>query len=136
MIVTNQSRYLLKEGEELSFGSTQFLAEMYLSSMVYKGEATIEGVKYNEIFQKIIQQKNFSQLDLLLIYMKTFQKDVTNKCKKIFFKEIKDIRVNKEVKKQFMIRCNFLGEFALKYLPLNVLFFELYPRIPVKMNIW
>ena len=121
-----QPRILGKEKTpDLSvFGSTSFLATMILKKLLSENKMGFDPETYNELFYGVINNNRSKELELFIIFMKTFQKDFSNKCKMAMLKNIENIQTNGS-KKFYMVRCEFISEVVFKYLHMSILFFNL-----------
>lgn len=121
-----QPRILGKEKRpDLSaFGSTSFLATMIIKKLLSENKMGFDPETYNELFYGVINNNRSKELELFIIFMKTFQKDFSNKCKMAMLKNIENLQTNGD-KKFFMVRCEFISEVVFKYLHMSILFFNL-----------
>lgn len=106
------------------FGSTGFLGEMFLKKRLADSSGTYSPEQYNSFFFNVVNGGAKKALELFLVYMKTFQKDFSNKCKMAMLKNIADIRTSGE-QPFYLARCEFVAETVFRYLHTTVMFYNI-----------
>lgn len=123
-IIKDENHHIIKTrqllGLQMVLGSTLFLLGNYELSSNPNEDTWKKNTNYSPMFYHIIKNKKLKELELLMFYMKTYTKDITNKCK-IAIK--KDLGNNKHYK-NFILRCQIWGRFVLKNLPMSIYFFK------------
>jgi hypothetical protein len=125
---------LTEEDMRLSqFGSTSFLALMALKKQISDDFDPDNHTAnfYNELFYEVITKDRKKELELLLVYMKTFQRDLRSKCKMAMLTKLSLLQnlgseeEFSQAKAPFFARCNTFAEEVFRRLHMNVLFFNL-----------
>lgn len=106
------------------FGSTGFLASMYLKKSLADSTGDFDPSNYNELIYNVIGHARKKELELFLIYQKTFQKDLSNKCKMAMLKGVADIRTSGE-QPYYLARCEFVAETVFRNLHMSSMFYNL-----------
>ena len=107
-------------GLEIVLGSSIFLLETYNLSKIEKSEEWKKNVKYSPMFYSIIKNNKLKELELLMFFLKTYTKDITNKCKITIKKDLSE----NQYYKNLILRCQIWGRFVLRNLPLSIYFFK------------
>jgi hypothetical protein len=113
----HQTKQRLLPAVEVLIGASGFLSGFLLESNETKWKAN---PNYAPAFYDIIKNKKLKELELLMVYMKTYTKDITNKCKIAMKKEHKE----NEHYNNLILRCQLWGKFVLKSLPTTIYFFK------------
>lgn len=106
------------------FGSASFLAAMILKKTMADSTGSFDPEVYNELFYGVVTHGRKKELELFLIFMKTFQKDLSNKCKMAMLKGVEDIRTSGE-QRWFLARCEFVAETVFRYLHTSIMFYNI-----------
>lgn len=133
MLLGNSHTHLLKDVEQTHFGSTSFLALMALKKQVSDDFNPSHHTPsfYNELFFNAVTKDRKKELELLLIYMKTFQRDFRSKCKMamltkvVSLQNLRSAEALRAAKAPYFARCNIFADEVFRRLHFNPLLFNL-----------
>lgn len=104
--------------DQTNFGSSSFLLGFILHGHLNQNEPTLSSNEYNPIHFILVKEKKTKELEVLVTYMKTYQKDLTLACKMAMTAALKILsRPELLFYKQ---RCVFWGDTVFKYLPMSM----------------
>lgn len=106
-------------------GTKGFVASLFLKKFLSKSEGTNDPHYLNKLFFEVVNRKQSKVLELMLIYMKTFQKDFLNKCKMAIRHRVDIVNSDDTEKIFYFSRCEFLTKVAFKYQHTSLMFFNI-----------
>jgi len=113
-----------KQPKQSAFGSASFIASMYLKKALADSTGDFDPSNYNQMIYEVIGRGRKKEMELFLIYMKTYQKDLSNKCKMAMLKGIADIRTSGE-QPYYLARCEYVAETVFRSLHMSLMFYNL-----------
>lgn len=108
---------------QATLGAGAFLLGFLIQDMMSESTDEISANNYNPLFFNIINEKKTKELELLVTYMKTYQKDLNNACRMVF--NIKKSTYEAEVLKKLKDRCDLWTAHVFKLISLNFKFFHI-----------
>ena len=106
-------------------GTSSFLFSNLVAIASSTNENALSPSSYNPLFMYLKDQKRTEELEVLMIYMKTYEKDIVNKCSMAMRMRKHEAKIDTESMDYLLVRCAYWGRTVFNYLHMNFLFYDL-----------
>ena len=108
---------------QATLGAGAFLLGFLVHGLMTESDDGMSAEEYNPLFFNIIKEHRTKELELLVTYMKTYQKDLNNACRIVF--NIKKNNYEPVMLQKLKARCDLWTAQVFKLIPLNHKFFNI-----------